>query len=94
MNEALWELYQRNCQDEMVPLEQFVRRLVAGEWGAYPKADVLELLDELETMMLGNIQMKVHEGARFADMADEVSEQTQEEFEKLTAIVEDTLPNP
>ena len=88
MNEALWDLYQRTCQDEMVPLEQFVRRLAAGEWGAYSKADVLDLLGELQTMMLGNIQMKVHEGARFAEMADEVSEQTQAEFEQLTTFVE------
>ena len=88
MNEALWDLYQQNCQDEMVPLDQFVRRLAAGEWGLYTKADVLELLGELETMMLGNIQVKMHEGPRFAEMADEVSEQTHAEFEKLTAFVE------
>ncbi|HLY22396.1 MAG TPA: hypothetical protein VKT83_07990 [bacterium] len=92
MNEALWDLYQRICQDEMVPLEEFVRRLAAGEWGAYPKADVLELLGELETMMLANIQMKMHEGARFAEMADEVSEQTHAEFEKLTSFVDTAFP--
>jgi len=92
MNEALWDLYQRTCQDEMVPLEEFVRRLAAGEWGAYPKADVLELLGELHTMMLGNIQMKMHEGARFRELADEVSEQTQAEFERLTAFVESAFP--
>ncbi|HLW49054.1 MAG TPA: hypothetical protein VKW09_14990 [bacterium] len=92
MNEALWELYQQVCQDEMVPLPEFVRRLAAGEWGAYPKADVLELLQELETMMLANIQMKMHEGRRFAEMADEVSEQTHAEFEKLTEFVEGAFP--
>ena len=92
MNEALWDLYQRTCQDEMTPLEEFVRRLAGGEWGAYPKADVLELLGELETMMLGNIQMKMHEGARFAEMADEVSEQTHAEFERLTSFVETAFP--
>jgi len=92
VNEALWELYQQVCQDEMVPLPEFVRRLAAGEWGAYPKADVLELLQELETMMLANIQMKMHEGRRFAEMADEVSEQTHAEFEKLTEFVEGAFP--
>jgi predicted TPR repeat methyltransferase len=92
MNEALWDLYQRICQDEMVPLEEFVRRLAADEWGAYPKTDVLELLGELETMMLANIQMKMHEGARFAEMADEVSEQTHAEFEKLTSFVDTAFP--
>jgi hypothetical protein len=88
VNEALWDLYQQVCQDEMVPLAEFIRRLAAGEWGTHSKADVLELLGELETMMLANIQMKVHEGPRFAEMADEVSEQTHAEFEKLTEFVE------
>ncbi|HEV2283252.1 MAG TPA: hypothetical protein VGX75_12770 [bacterium] len=88
MNEALWDLYQQQCQNEMVPLEEFVRRLAAGEWGAYPKADVLELLGELESMMLANIQLKTHEGARFAEMADEVAEQTHAEFEKLTSFAD------
>lgn len=88
MNDTLWDLYQQQCQDEMVPLEEFIRRLAAGEWGAYSKADVQELLGELESMMLANIQMKVHEGARFAEMADEVSEQTHAEFEKLNTFVE------
>jgi hypothetical protein len=92
VNEGLWELYQQVCQDEMVPLPEFVRRLASGEWGAYPKADVLELLQELETMVLGNIQMKMHEGARFAELADEVSEQTHAEFEKLTEFVEGAFP--
>lgn len=88
MNDALWDLYQQTCQDEMVPLEEFIRRLAAGEWGSYAKADVLELLQELESMMLANIQIKVHEGARFAEMADEVSEQTHAEFVKLSEFVE------
>jgi hypothetical protein len=88
VNEALWDRYQQVCQDEMVPLSEFVRRLAAGEWGSYSKADVLELLEEIESMMLANIQMKVHEGARFAEMAEEVSEQTHAEFEKLTEFVE------
>jgi hypothetical protein len=92
MNEALWNLYQQQCQDEMVPLDQFIRRLAEGEWGAYSKADVLELLAELQSMMLANIQTKVHEGARYAEMADEVSERTQEEFARLTAFVEGAFP--
>ena len=91
MNDALWEIYQQICQDEMVPLDEFLRRLAAGEWGPYAKDDVLALLQELESMMLANIQMKAHEGPRFAEMADDVSEQTQAEFEKLTAFVEEAF---
>jgi hypothetical protein len=89
VNEQLWGLYQVVCQDEVRPLEEFVRRLVAGEWGRYPKEDVLELLAEIEGMMLSNIQIKTMEGSRFAEAADEVSEQTQKEFEDLVALVED-----
>jgi hypothetical protein len=88
MNEQLWRLYETVCQEEFRPLDEFVRRLLAGEWGAYVKEDVLELLHEVEGQMLSNIQIKAMEGPRFAEMADEVSEQTQQEFEALIALVE------
>lgn len=94
MNEQLWGLYQTVCQEEFRPLGEFVRRLVAGEWGPYPKDDVLELLAEIEGMMLSNIQIKAMEGSRFAEAADEVSEQTQKEFEDLFAIVEEAYSKP
>lgn len=88
MNEQLWDLYQTICQEEFRPLDEFVRRLLVGEWGPYSKEDVLELLREVEGMMLSNIQVKAMEGPRFAEMADEVSERTQKEFEDLAALVE------
>ena len=88
MNEQLWELYQTVCQEEVRPLGEFVERLLAKEWGAYPKEDILELLREIEGQMLSNIQVKAMEGPRFAEMADEVSEQTQKEFEALINRVE------
>lgn len=88
MNEQLWELYQTVCQEEVRPLGEFVDRLLANEWGAYPKDDILELLREIEGQMLSNIQVKAMEGPRFAEMADEVSEQTQKEFEALINRVE------
>ncbi len=88
MNERLWELYQRVCQEEVRPLDEFVDRLLAGEWGTFPKEDVLELLHEIEGQMLSNIQVKAMEGPQFAGMADEVSEQTQKELEELVARVE------
>ena len=88
MNEALWDLYQTVCQEEMRPLGDFVDRLLANEWGPYPKEDILDLLREIEGQMLSNIQVKAMEGQRFAGMADEVSEQTQREFETLIARVE------
>ena len=88
MNEQLWDLYQTVCQEEMRPLGEFVGRLLAKEWGPYPKEDILELLREIEGQMLSNIQVKAMEGPRFAEMADEVSEQTQKEFEALINRVE------
>lgn len=88
MTEDLWSVYERVCQEEFQPLDQFVRRLLAGEWGAYPKDAILDLLREIEGQMLSNIQIKAMEGSRFAEMADEVSERTQKEFEELLALVE------
>lgn len=92
MNDQLWGLYQQVCQEEFRPLDEFVRRLVAGEWGAYSKDDVLELLREIEGMMLSNIQVKAQEGPRYAEMADEVSERTQKEFEELMTFVDQAMP--
>ena len=88
MNEQLWELYQTVCQEEVRPLDEFVERLLAKEWGPYAKDDILELLTEIEGQILSNIQVKAMEGSRYADSADEVSEQTQQEFAALVARVE------
>ncbi len=49
---------------------------------------MLELLREVEGMILSNIQVKAMEGHRFAEMADEISERTQQEFEDLIGLVE------
>lgn len=94
MNEQLWHVYEAVCQEEFRPVDEFVRRLLAGEWGTYPKEDVLELLREVEGQILSNIQIKATEGPRFAQMADEVSEQTQREFEALIALVERAYGDP
>jgi hypothetical protein len=88
VNEQLWELYQTVCQEEVRPLDEFLERLLAKEWGPYPKDDILELLREIEGQMLSNIQVKALEGSRFSEMADEVSERTQREFEALVARVD------
>jgi hypothetical protein len=92
VNERLWELYQTVCQDEVRPLEEFVDRVLGGEWGPFPKRDILELLREIEGQILSNIQVKALEAPWFAGSADEVSEQTQRQFEALLARVEAALP--
>lgn len=88
MNERLWELYDTVCQDEYRPLDEFIERLLGGEWGPFPKDDVLQLLQELEGRVLSNIQVKASEGPRYAEMADEVAERTHEEFTDLVTRVE------
>ena len=94
MNESLWDLYQTVCQEEMQPLSEIVDRLLAIVWGPYSKDDILDLLREIEGQMLSNIQVKAMEGPRFATMADEVSEQTQQEFEALMGKVERAFAGP
>ncbi len=93
MNEQLWDLYQTVCQEEFRPLDEFVRRLLAGEWGAFPKEDILDLLSEIEGMVLSNIQIKMMEGSRYAEAADEASERTQKEFADLATLVEEAYKN-
>jgi hypothetical protein len=88
VSEQLWELYRTVCQDEMRPLGEFIDRLLAREWGAFPREEILDLLREIEGQMLSNIQIKTMEGSRFAEMADEVSEETQKQFEALIDRVE------
>ena len=88
MNEQLWNLYQTVWQEEVRPLDEFVERLLAKEWGPYTREDILDLLREIEGQMLANIQVKALEGPRFAEMAEEVSERTQREFEALAGRVD------
>ena len=83
MNERLWEIYEQLCMVEMVGLDEFVRRLKSGEFGEFPTDDVVSFLREIEANMLQNIQIKTMEHQAYAEMADEVSEQTQRMFDEL-----------
>jgi hypothetical protein len=83
MNERLWEIYEQLCMVEMVGLDEFVRRLKAGEFGEFPTDEVVSFLREIEANMLQNIQVKTMEHQAYAEMADEVSEQTQRMFDEL-----------
>ncbi|MDR7418225.1 MAG: hypothetical protein QN178_04875 [Armatimonadota bacterium] len=76
MTERLWEIYEQLCQIEMRSLDEFIRRLKAGEFGEFSRDDVIAFLREIEANMLTNIQTKAMEHARYAEMADEVSEET------------------
>ncbi|HET6947094.1 MAG TPA: hypothetical protein VFJ45_04710 [bacterium] len=83
MNERLWEIYEQLCLVEMQSLEELVRRLKAGEFGEFPTDEVIGFLREIEANMLQNIRVKTMEHQAYAEMADEVSEQTQRRFDDL-----------
>lgn len=83
MNERLWEIYEQLCLVELQGLDEFVRRLKEGEFGEFSSDEVVSFLREIEANMLQNIQVKASEHHVYADMADEVSEETQKMFEEL-----------
>ena len=83
INERLWELYEQVCMVEMVGLDEFVRRLKSGEFGEFSTDDIISFLREVEANMLQNIQVKTMEHQAYAEMADEVSEETQKMFDDL-----------
>ncbi len=83
MTERLWDIYEQFCQVEMKGLDEFVRRLKAGEFGDFSRDDVIAFLREIEASMVDNIQTKALEHYRYADMADEVSEETHLMFDEL-----------
>lgn len=83
MNERLWEIYEQLCLVELQGLDEFVRRVKGGEFGDFSRDDVVAFLKEIEANMLDNIQTKAMEHHVYAEMAEEVSEQTQKMFEEL-----------
>ncbi len=83
MHERLWEIYEQLCLVELLGLDEFVRRLKGGEFGEFPGEEVIGFLREIEANMLQNIQVKASEHQVYADMADEVSEETQKMFDEL-----------
>lgn len=83
MNERLWEIYEQLCMVEMLGLDEFVRRIKSGEFGEFATDEVVSFLHEIEANMLQNIQIKTMEHQAYADMADEVAEETQKMFDEL-----------
>lgn len=83
MTERLYEIYEQLCQVEMRGFDEFVRRLRNREFGEFPRSDVVAFLREIEANMLNNIHTKAMEHPRYADMADQVSEETHLLFDEL-----------
>jgi len=83
MTERLWELYEQLCQVEMKGLDEFVRRLKAGAFGEFSRDDVIAFLREIEASMVDNIHTKAMEHHRYAEMEDQVSDETHRMFDEL-----------
>jgi len=81
--ERLWEIYEQLCLVELRGLDEFVRRVKAGEFGEFPREDIVAFLREIEANMLDNIQTKAQEHDAYAEMADEVTAETQSMFDEL-----------
>ncbi len=83
MTERLWDIYEQLCQVEMRGLDEFVRRVKSGEFGEFPRCDVVAFLREIEATMLNSIHSKAMEHQRYADVEEQVSEQAHEIFDEL-----------
>ena len=83
MNERLWDIYEQLCLVDMRGLDEFVRRVKGGEFGDFSRDDVIVFLRGIEANMLDNIQTKAMEHHAYAEMAEEVSAETQKMFEEL-----------
>ncbi len=85
MNERLWEAYERVCMDEMRPIEEFVARLRAGEFGLFDPQEVVAFLREIEARVLQNIECKAEEHPLYAARMEEVAAEQRRLFEALIA---------
>ena len=83
MTERLWEIYEQLCQVEMKDIHEFVRRVKAGEFGEFSREDVIAFLRQIEDNMMSNIHSKAMEHHRYAELEDQVSEDTHIMFDEL-----------
>jgi hypothetical protein len=83
--ERLWELYEHWCMEELVSLRDFVRRLKGGEYGHFTRDEVVTFLQEIETNMLENIELKATEDPNLNALKDERIAETSQEIEELMA---------
>lgn len=79
--EKYWEVSMSGVPD----LEGFVRRVADGEFGDVAKADITAFLREVEAITIANIETKAEEGGPFAQMRDQVIEETRSQVAALIA---------
>jgi hypothetical protein len=81
----LWALYEHWCMEELISLREFVARLKAGEFGPFPRDEVVALLRDIETNMLENIELKAMEDPTLEMLKDERVAETCQEIDELIA---------
>ena len=77
------DIYLDVMMEEPLDLEPFLRRLAAGEWGAFPPAEVRDFLRQVEQDILGSIATKAGAMALHPDAVEERAEETRQMIEDL-----------
>lgn len=83
--DRLWELYEHWCMEELISLREFVIRLKAGEFGPFPRDEVVAFLRDIEANMLENIELKAMEDPALEALKDDRSTETSQEIDNLIA---------
>lgn len=85
MVQELLDKYWEVSMGEMPDLEGFVRRVAAGEFGDVAKTAITAFLREVEAITIANIEAKAAEGGVFAQMKEQIIEETREQVAALIA---------
>ena len=86
MVQQLLEKYWEVSMGEGPNLQRFVERLAAGEFselGDASKADITAFLREVEAITIANIETKAEEGGPFAQMKEQVIDETRAQVASL-----------
>ncbi len=83
MVEQLLEKYWEVSMSGVPDLEAFVQRAASGEFGDVSKADITAFLREVEAITVANIETKAAEGGPFAQMKDQVLDETRSQVAAL-----------
>lgn len=75
-----------------VPLEEFIRRALTGEWGRADRKSLLTFLDQVEVIILGNIETHTEEAPGLEWDVDAARTQTLEEIGLARMAVLEAFP--
>lgn len=75
-------------------MEDFIRRAADGEWGAANRSTLLDFLDQVERIILGNIEDHAEETPGQGLDPEEAREQASESVARARAIVLESFPSP